>query len=95
MSVAKMKLGRARRKITGHFHNMVSCRIINGKQTQFCINKNVWDTEWLFFKAWETRLCQHIDEEQCSVLNCPQKAAHDKYMKLKNSLQGVAKQKEK
>lgn len=94
MCVTKIKFAQAKRKITGHFHNM-SPRLINRRQTQFCIKKNVWDTMWPFCKAWETRLCQHIDEEQCSVLNCPQKAAHDKYMKLKNSLQGVAKQKEK
>lgn len=94
MSVAKIKVGHARRKITGRFRNMVSCRV-NGKQTRFCIKKNVWDTEWLFFKAWETILCPHIDEEQCSVLDCPQKVAHDKYMKLKSSLQCMAQQKEK
>ncbi len=95
MCVTKMKLAQAKRKITGRFYNMVSCRIINGKQTQFCIKKNVWDTMWPFCKARETRLCLHIDEEQCSVLNCPQKAAHDKYMKLKNSLQDMSQQKEK
>lgn len=89
-----MKLARAKRKITGRFHNM-SPRLINGRQTQFCIKKNVWDTMWPFCKAWETRLCPHIDEEQCSVLDCSQKAAHDEYMKLKNSLQGVSQQKVK
>ncbi len=94
MSVAKIKMVYARRKITGRFRNMISCRV-NGKQTRFCIKKNVWDTEWLFFKARDTILCSHIDEEQCSVLDCPQKAAHDKYMKLKNSLQRMAKQKVK
>ena len=94
MCVTKMKLAQAKLKITGRFHNM-SPLMINGRQTQFCIKKNVWDTMWPFYKARETLMCSHIEEEQCSVLNCPQKAAHDKYMKLKNSLQAVSQQKVK
>jgi hypothetical protein len=76
-----LKLKRAERKITGYYHNMVPCRR-NGKQTVFCIDKNVWDTMWLFFKAKETRLCSHFDEKICSKAGCPQKQAHDRYMAL-------------
>lgn len=94
MCVTKIKFAQAKRKITGHFHNM-SPRLINGRQTQFCIKKNVWDTMWPFCKAWETILCSHIEETDCLIQDCPQKAAHDKYMKLKNSLQVMSQQKEK
>ena len=94
MCVTKTRLLCARLKITGYFRNMKSC-LVNGKCNEFCIKKNVWDTMWPFCKARETLMCSHIEEEQCSVLNCPQKAAHDKYMKLKNSLQAVSQQKVK
>ncbi len=77
----ELKLKHAERKITGRFYNMVPRRR-NGKQTVFCINKNVWDTMWPFFKAKETRLCVHFNEKQCSKTDCPQKLAHDRYMAL-------------
>ena len=76
-----LKLKRAERKITGHFYNG-SPRLINGKQTVFCIDKNVWDTMWPFFKAKETRRCVHFNEKNCSKAGCPQKLAHDRYMAL-------------
>ena len=51
-----LKVKCAERKITGYFHNMLP-RWINGRQTVFCIKKNVWDTMWPFFKAKETMFC--------------------------------------
>ncbi len=89
-----LKVKCAERKITGYFHNM-SPRWINGRQTVFCIKKNVWDTMWPFFKAKETMLCSHFNETCCTNTTCAQKAVHDEYIRLKNNLQNIQQQKEK
>lgn len=89
-----LKMKRLKKQITGHYHNMVPSKK-NGKQTEFCIKCVSWDTVWPIFKAHESFCCANFDEILCPNAACPQKAAHDEYIRLKNKLNSELKQKVK